>query len=230
MNATPEQVPSFFATVATPVPNPPEVWPTADHAPLTLTISGELARSLRTTAREGGWSLDDLLRHVVSDLAETASHGLFGLDDADEFGLNTPELSGTWVAVVADDSRQQAWEAIVRSELGRLGADLAEAEEQAEGFGQDFAEWAHDPRGYAAEIVREMNDDSCPCGCCGPDDDCSCDDECCDCNAETEARCVVCGDPASFCQGHGEIGDPVGFAVLQRHDAGDHGGCVTDCE
>ena len=27
--------------------------------------------------------------------------------------------------------------------------------------------------------------------------------------------CIVCGDPIDYCQGHGEIGDPEGFAILQ---------------
>jgi len=39
-------------------------------------------------------------------------------------------------------------------------------------------------------------------------------------------RCPVCGDWIDYCQGHGEIGDPVGFAILERHDNGDHSGCV----
>ena len=39
------------------------------------------------------------------------------------------------------------------------------------------------------------------------------------------SRCPACGDPIDYCQGHGEIGDPVGFAILQAHDDGDHTGC-----
>jgi hypothetical protein len=37
--------------------------------------------------------------------------------------------------------------------------------------------------------------------------------------------CPACGDPIDYCSGHGEIGDPVGFAILQKHDAGQHGSC-----
>lgn len=49
--------------------------------------------------------------------------------------------------------------------------------------------------------------------------------------AEDEARCPACGWPISYCQGHGEIGDPSGFAVLQCHDRGDHASCHPDgCE
>jgi hypothetical protein len=38
-------------------------------------------------------------------------------------------------------------------------------------------------------------------------------------------RCLACGDPIDYCQGHGEIGDPVGFAILQAHDSEDHTHC-----
>lgn len=40
-----------------------------------------------------------------------------------------------------------------------------------------------------------------------------------------EALCPACGSPTDYCQGHGEIGDPTGFAILQAHDGGDHAGC-----
>lgn len=39
------------------------------------------------------------------------------------------------------------------------------------------------------------------------------------------ARCPACGDMIDYCQGHGPIGDPAGFAVLEAHDDGDHGRC-----
>jgi hypothetical protein len=39
------------------------------------------------------------------------------------------------------------------------------------------------------------------------------------------ARCPACGDPIDYCQGHGEIGDPVGFAILAKHDDDDHSEC-----
>jgi predicted RNA-binding Zn-ribbon protein involved in translation (DUF1610 family) len=42
---------------------------------------------------------------------------------------------------------------------------------------------------------------------------------------EPEARCPACGDPIDYCQGHGEIGDPDGWAILQAHDSDDHGSC-----
>ena len=42
-----------------------------------------------------------------------------------------------------------------------------------------------------------------------------------------EYRCPACGDPSDYCQGHGEIGDPVGFEVLKRHDNDDHDRCVA---
>lgn len=43
--------------------------------------------------------------------------------------------------------------------------------------------------------------------------------------AELESRCPACGDLIDYCQGHGEIGDPVGRAILDCHDAGEHDDC-----
>lgn len=43
-----------------------------------------------------------------------------------------------------------------------------------------------------------------------------------------DARCPACGDPIDYCQGHGEIGDPAGFALLAEHDSGVHLGCHPD--
>lgn len=43
-----------------------------------------------------------------------------------------------------------------------------------------------------------------------------------------EPGCPACGDPIDYCQGHGEIGDPAGFAILAAHDDGDHSGCHPD--
>jgi len=40
-----------------------------------------------------------------------------------------------------------------------------------------------------------------------------------------EALCPACGNATDYCQGHGEIGDPAGFAILQAHDNDDHSGC-----
>lgn len=37
--------------------------------------------------------------------------------------------------------------------------------------------------------------------------------------------CPACGDPISYCLGHGEAGDHFGFLVLQQHDEGDHTSC-----
>ncbi|QAU07324.1 hypothetical protein SEA_NOSILAM_83 [Gordonia phage NosilaM] len=44
-------------------------------------------------------------------------------------------------------------------------------------------------------------------------------------DVETDPRCVACGEPIDYCQGHGEIGDPVGAAILDAHDDGDHNNC-----
>lgn len=42
-------------------------------------------------------------------------------------------------------------------------------------------------------------------------------------------RCVACGATMDFCPGHGEIGDPIGNAILKAHDNEDHTMCVLDC-
>jgi hypothetical protein len=47
--------------------------------------------------------------------------------------------------------------------------------------------------------------------------------------SEDESACPACGDTISYCQGHGEIGDPAGHAILAAHDEGDHSGCVENC-
>lgn len=42
---------------------------------------------------------------------------------------------------------------------------------------------------------------------------------------EYVAHCPVCGDVIDYCQGHGQIGDPGGAAVLRAHDRGCHVAC-----
>lgn len=44
------------------------------------------------------------------------------------------------------------------------------------------------------------------------------------------SRCPACGSPIDYCQGHGEIGDPAGHAILEAHDAGDHSSCHAEAE
>ena len=41
----------------------------------------------------------------------------------------------------------------------------------------------------------------------------------------SEYRCAACGDVIDYCQGHGMIGDPLGYAILQGHDLDYHGAC-----
>lgn len=43
---------------------------------------------------------------------------------------------------------------------------------------------------------------------------------------ENRATCPACGNPIDYCQGHGELGDPVGREILARHDLGDHSCCA----
>lgn len=53
----------------------------------------------------------------------------------------------------------------------------------------------------------------------------------CDPYGPLAEACPACGDPIDYCQGHGEIGDPKGYAILQRHDSGDHSTCnIFNCE
>lgn len=42
---------------------------------------------------------------------------------------------------------------------------------------------------------------------------------------EYVSRCPACGAPIDYCLGHGEIGDPIGYAILRKHDNDNH----TDC-
>lgn len=46
-----------------------------------------------------------------------------------------------------------------------------------------------------------------------------------ECDPDLISRCPACGEPMDYCLGHGEIGDPAGFAILKAHDEGIH----TDC-
>lgn len=43
--------------------------------------------------------------------------------------------------------------------------------------------------------------------------------------AMAESYCPACGSPIDYCQGHGEIGDPINHAILTAHDKGDHYMC-----
>lgn len=45
-----------------------------------------------------------------------------------------------------------------------------------------------------------------------------------------EAACPACGSPPDYCQGHGSIGDPLGWAILSKHDQGDHSDCIAPWE
>lgn len=48
---------------------------------------------------------------------------------------------------------------------------------------------------------------------------------------EGEPQCPACGADIQYCQGHGEIGDPYGAAILAKHDDGDHSTCVLkECD
>jgi len=53
-------------------------------------------------------------------------------------------------------------------------------------------------------------------------------DDLTECDPYLLSRCPACGDVIDYCQGHGEMGDPAGFAILQAHDDDDHSGCHPD--
>lgn len=42
--------------------------------------------------------------------------------------------------------------------------------------------------------------------------------------------CPSCGEREEWCQGHGQIGDPVGYRIALAHDRGWHGRCAGKCE
>lgn len=42
---------------------------------------------------------------------------------------------------------------------------------------------------------------------------------------DDDPRCPACCEPIDYCQGHGEVGDPIGFRILMRHDDDDHSMC-----
>ncbi len=46
-----------------------------------------------------------------------------------------------------------------------------------------------------------------------------------DADNDSVPRCPACGQEMDYCLGHGEIGDPVGAAILAAHDDGDHSRC-----
>lgn len=47
----------------------------------------------------------------------------------------------------------------------------------------------------------------------------------------SEPLCPACGQPIDYCQGHGRIGDPVGYHIMLRHEYADHTQCheLADC-
>lgn len=46
-----------------------------------------------------------------------------------------------------------------------------------------------------------------------------------------DEMCPACGDPIDYCQGHGRIGDPLGYGILRNHEQGRHDAChpFSDC-
>jgi hypothetical protein len=42
---------------------------------------------------------------------------------------------------------------------------------------------------------------------------------------EVTSCCPACGEPIDYCQGHGELGDPDGYWIIEQHDKGEHQYC-----
>lgn len=42
--------------------------------------------------------------------------------------------------------------------------------------------------------------------------------------------CPACSNPIDYCQGHGEIGDPDGYRILNMHDDDVHAECAPNAE
>lgn len=42
--------------------------------------------------------------------------------------------------------------------------------------------------------------------------------------------CPACGQPIDHCQGHGVIGDPWGWEILNNHDQGKHDQCHAEAD
>lgn len=42
------------------------------------------------------------------------------------------------------------------------------------------------------------------------------------------SRCPVCGEHIDYCQGHGEMGDPIGYEKMAEHDLGNHDWCHSN--
>ena len=67
--------------------------------PLVITVGGHLARQLRETASDLGWSVSDLVGHVLGDLSELASRGLLVGDDSADNEPYDPTFDGTTFSV-----------------------------------------------------------------------------------------------------------------------------------
>jgi hypothetical protein len=49
---------------------------------------------------------------------------------------------------------------------------------------------------------------------------------------EYAEACPACGEPVDYCQGHGPMGDPVGYAIIELHNDDEHSLChpESDCQ
>lgn len=57
------------------------------------------------------------------------------------------------------DTTQTEWEAAIHTEVTKLGYDSTEVEAEAEGFGQDFAEFGdQDPVEFAQVLIATLYD------------------------------------------------------------------------
>lgn len=158
-----------------------------DDAAITVRIMGRLAKELQETAQELGWPLEDLVGHLAAKWTEEAHEGWLIDDEDREYPPRDPAAEGTHVQVTTapapadpdtlaaelasderasiladlaeDDDPKLAWERKVRDHLRAMGYDPDEVEANAGGFGMDFAEWGHDPEGYATDVAEEAYGD-----------------------------------------------------------------------
>jgi hypothetical protein len=49
-------------------------------------------------------------------------------------------------------------------------------------------------------------------------------------HVESDYVCPACGNPSDYCPGHGEMGDPNGYVILEMHETDNHSSCLFgDC-
>jgi hypothetical protein len=47
---------------------------------------------------------------------------------------------------------------------------------------------------------------------------------------EVAYMCPACGQAPDYCMGHGEMGDPEGYVIIEWHETGNHTRCSPNAE